>query len=156
MAYNGTYNNGFPATYQGVGFNTPSYQQLQQQYLNQLQNLHTQNTQANQMVNQQMNQQTSYDINWVQGEAGAKSWNVPAGKSVILMDSETNSFYIKTTDINGMPMPLRVFDYTERVGGKASEVSIDTSQFVTYDVLEKKLDDIISLMADKADSKDDK
>lgn len=51
---------------------------------------------------------------WVQGEEAAKAYMVAAGNSVLLMDSEKHSFYIKSTDQSGMPMPLRIFDYTER------------------------------------------
>lgn len=51
---------------------------------------------------------------WVQGEAGAKAYIVPAGRTVWLMDSENPVFYIKSTDVNGMPQPLRTFDFTER------------------------------------------
>ena len=55
-------------------------------------------------------------IVWVQGEAGAKSYLLGGpNQSALLMDSETNCFYIKSTDASGMPMPLRTFDYTERV-----------------------------------------
>lgn len=57
---------------------------------------------------------TSPGLTWVQGEAGAKSYLVGAGQSVLLMDSESSSFYIKSTDASGMPLPLRVFDYKER------------------------------------------
>lgn len=53
-------------------------------------------------------------IIWVQGEEGAKAYMVAANNSVMLMDSEASSFYIKSTDPSGMPLPLRVFDYTER------------------------------------------
>ena len=144
------YNNLFPVTYPQftqtpLPAQTPQIQQMmypqpqiQQPYVGQ------------QQV-QQQNQES--DINWVQGEAGARSWNVPAGKSVLLMDSETNTFYIKTVDASGMPQPLRVFDYKERVGNVQNKEAIntpqiDTSQFVTYDVLDRKLDDIISLIAD--------
>lgn len=66
-------------------------------------------------VPQQTSQPQQGGINWVQGEAGAKSFNVSAGQSVMLMDSENNVFYIKSTDASGMPLPLRIFDYTERV-----------------------------------------
>lgn len=51
---------------------------------------------------------------WVQGEEGAKAYMVAAGNSVLLMDSEGSTFYIKATDQSGMPQPLRIFDYTER------------------------------------------
>lgn len=58
--------------------------------------------------------QQNNPIIWVQGEEGAKAYMVAAGNSVMLMDSESSSFYIKSTDTSGMPLPLRVFDYTER------------------------------------------
>lgn len=58
--------------------------------------------------------QQSAPIIWVQGEEGAKAYMVAAGNSVLLMDSESSVFYIKSTDASGMPQPLRVFDYSER------------------------------------------
>ena len=84
-------------------------------------------------------------IIWVQGEAGAKSWAVAPGKSVMLMDSESNTFYIKSSDNSGMPMPLRIFDYTERnqqapqQNQVAQHNEIDTSQFVTWDKLDERI-----------------
>lgn len=74
----------------------------------------------------QQSQQTTGGITWVQGEAGAKSYIVGAGATALLMDSEANCFYIKSTDASGMPMPLRTFDYAERK--KQSE---ETEHFVT-------------------------
>lgn len=58
--------------------------------------------------------QPTPSIIWVQGEEGAKAYMVAAGNSVLLMDSESSSFYIKSTDASGMPLPLRIFDYKER------------------------------------------
>ena len=55
-------------------------------------------------------------IIWVQGEEGAKGYLVAPGENRLLMDSENSTFYIKSTDASGMPLPLRVFDYTERTG----------------------------------------
>lgn len=51
---------------------------------------------------------------WVQGEEGAKAYMVAPGSSVMLMDSENTVFYLKSSDQSGMPLPLRIFDYTER------------------------------------------
>lgn len=70
---------------------------------------------------------------WVQGEAGAKAYPVAPGNSVLLMDSESECFYIKSTDASGVPMPLRSFTYTEVVQSQqvANEPKIDTSQYVT-------------------------
>lgn len=72
-------------------------------------------------------------INWVSGEAGAKSFLVGAGQSVLLMDAESNVFFIKSTDNSGMPMPLRIFDYTERTTEKtqSTAASIDPKDYVT-------------------------
>ena len=37
-------------------------------------------------------QQAQQGIQWVQGIAGAKAYNIGAGQSVLLMDSESNAF----------------------------------------------------------------
>lgn len=53
------------------------------------------------------------NVVWVQGEEAAKAYLVAAGNTVLLMDSERNCFYLKTTDSSGMPQKLRVFEFTE-------------------------------------------
>lgn len=40
-------------------------------------------------------------INWVQGEAGAKSFALPVNSAVLLLDSDEPYVYIKTTDAIG-------------------------------------------------------
>lgn len=57
-------------------------------------------------------QQTN-GINWVQGETAARAWLLAPNSSVLLMDSEAPRFYFKQTDMYGMPLPLRVFQYSE-------------------------------------------
>lgn len=52
---------------------------------------------------QQPTAQQTAPIIWVQGEEGAKAYMVAAGNSVLLMDSENSTFYIKSTDASGMP-----------------------------------------------------
>lgn len=83
--------------------------------------------------------QSNPGIVWVQGIEAAKSYLVGAGQSVLLMDSENSVFYIKSTDQSGMPMPLRVFDYTERQqsSGSASSVS-----YVTHDEFQKAIEEL--------------
>lgn len=80
-------------------------------------------------------------IIWVQGEAGAKAFPVAPGNSVLLMDSESDVFYIKSTDASGVPAPLRIFNYSEIVQtqkqSEHTESQIDTSQFVTRGELEE-------------------
>lgn len=79
-------------------------------------------------------------INWVQGESGAKSVFVPAGQKALLMDSETNVFYVKSSDVSGMPMPLRIFEYKE-----VDKVATDEangrpqSEYVTHEELERAI-----------------
>lgn len=91
-------------------------------------------------------QPTQNGITWVQGIEAAKSYLVGAGQSVLLMDSETSSFYIKSTDTSGMPMPLRVFDYKERTQtqtqASAATPSVDLSGYITreeFDEFKKSL-----------------
>lgn len=80
-------------------------------------------------------------INWIRGgENGANAYPVGAGQSVLLMDADDSVFYIKTVDQSGMPMPLRVFDYSERkspvANDKATNPIIETDKFVSRDEFE--------------------
>ncbi len=74
-------------------------------------------------------QQSDSSIIWVQGESGAKAFPVQNGKSVVLFDSETERFFIKTADASGMPQPLRIFSYSEDKEPKSP--SADNSAFIT-------------------------
>lgn len=85
-------------------------------------------------------------LTWVQGIEGAKSHFVSPGQSALLMDSESNSFFIKTADASGMPLPLRVFDYKERTGQQthpAPAPQVDTSVFITREEFESRIAEII-------------
>ena len=134
------YNNGFPIGYQQIypQYNYAPQQQLGQPVVQQPQTI----------VQAPVN---DTGILWVQGEAGAKSWAVAPGKSVMLMDSESNTFYIKSSDTSGMPMPLRIFDYTERNTQQVQQPQvinqmpeIDTSKFVTWDALDERLNEVLT------------
>lgn len=101
---------------------------------------------------QQQTAQQTAPIIWVQGEEGAKAYMVAAGNSVLLMDSENSTFYIKSTDASGMPQPLRIFDYTERTAAQKQPTQAAKAQageFVTraeFDALAARFD---ALTADK-------
>lgn len=88
------------------------------------------------------NSEPGEDIKWVQGEAGARSFYVKPGRKQLLMDSESNLFYIKICDASGVPLPLRVFKYEEVTGtfnnndNNKLEVSND---YVTHEELEAAL-----------------
>ena len=92
-----------------MAYNPYYYQQMQP--MGQLEQLRA--GQYQQMPQPMPPQQTGNGLLWVQGEAGAKSFMVAPGASVLLMDSERNSFYLKSADASGMPS-MRYFDYSER------------------------------------------
>lgn len=100
---------------------------------NQMQNAVTQPSMPSQPMQQQSNQ-----IIWVSGEAGAKSYLVAPGNTVMLLDAENSVFYLKSADASGMPLPLRIFDYKERTttaqqafGGVVTGEGVNLDNFVT-------------------------
>lgn len=97
-----------------------------------------------------MQTNASQGIIWVQGEAGAKSYLVAPGQSILLMDSESSTFYIKSSDSSGMPLPLRIFEYqektanTQQVPPVQESQQIDMSHFVTHEEFEKFKSEVLS------------
>lgn len=81
---------------------------------------------------QQAPAQNSGGIIWVQGEAAAKSYPVSPGSGVLLMDSESLTFYLKSADASGMPS-MRIFDYTERTAPRQAEPPVQVADYVTRD-----------------------
>ena len=119
---------------------------------------------ANQMQNavtqppmsQQPMQQQSSQIIWVSGEAGAKSYLVAPGNTVMLLDAENSVFYLKSADASGMPLPLRIFDYKERTttaqqafGGSVTAESVNLDNFVTR----KEFDELKASIASQTATK---
>ena len=108
---------------------------------NQMQNAAT----SQPMTSQPMQQQSSQII-WVSGEAGAKSYLVAPGNTVMLLDAENSVFYLKSADASGMPLPLRIFDYKERTtmaqqafGGSVTSESVNLDNFVTREEFERRI-----------------
>lgn len=77
-------------------------------------------------------QPVSNGINWCQGEEGAKAWMVAPGNTVMLMDSDGSSFYLKSADASGMPQPLRIFDYKERTTATKTDSDTHMNPGVEY------------------------
>ena len=77
--------------------------------------------------------QTNNGLVWVQGEVAAKSYPVAPNCTVMLMDSEGERFYLKSADASGMPLPLRVFEYTERNNAPTGDFNGGTSGFSEMD-----------------------
>lgn len=73
--------------------------------------------------------QPTSNIRWVQGRAGANAFNVSPGETAQLMDTEESVFYIKTADYSGMPLPLRIFDYSERFQVDEKDDRVSRSEF---------------------------
>lgn len=119
MAY-GNFQNGYQMPVYGQ---QPMYPQMQSQPL------------------QQQPQQPQSGIQWVQGEAGAKSYLVAAGNTVMLMDSETQRFFIKSTDANRMPHPLQVYEY-HRVDNAPAPANVPTITREEYDALGAKINEL--------------
>ena len=95
---------------------------------------------------QPMAQQGNNGLIWVQGEAGAKSYIVAPGNTVMLMDSEGERFYLKSADTSGMPMPLRIFEYKERTetpsqasSAPVTTQSVNLDNFVTREEFEQRM-----------------
>lgn len=94
-----------------------SYQQMNYGYpypdrLAQLQNQYQQAVNVPQMPQMQQPPQTNQGLLWVSGEVGAKSYLVAPNSTVLLMDSDSSRFYLKSADNSGMPS-LRIFEYKE-------------------------------------------
>ena len=94
--------------------NYTNYQSMPQPYadrLTQLQNQYQQTVNVPQM--QVVPQpQVNQGLLWVSGEVGAKSYLVAPNSTVLLMDSDSSRFYLKSADNAGMPS-LRIFEYSE-------------------------------------------
>jgi hypothetical protein len=126
-------------------------------YQDQLNQLRTANPMPGQMPMQGFQQyptqlpmqQTRQDANgliWVQGEAGAKSWFVAPGATVLLMDSENPRFYMKSADMNGVPA-MRTFEYNEVGAQKLQEVT-QTANFVTLDEFNEFKEEVLNKLSE--------
>lgn len=83
-------------------------------------------------------------ITWVLGENAAKSFPVGAGQTVVLMDREEPVMYMKSVDQSGMPLPLRIFDITERTAQHTESVVAkpETPDYVSRSEFDKFKEDV--------------
>lgn len=102
MAFNNYYAPGYAPGYYAPPMQDHLAQLRQQQY-------------QPQQMQPQRAQTAPNGVDWVQGEEAAKARMIPAGSSMLLLDSESDTFYLKSADASGMPLPLRIFDYKERI-----------------------------------------
>lgn len=60
-----------------------------------------------------MPNENPFFISFVNGEAGANAYLVGAGRTGLLFDFNLGKFWIKETDINGIPKQIRTFSFKE-------------------------------------------
>lgn len=99
------------------GFNNPWMQNYNSQSQTFPNNQVNQNANQNQQVfNNQIPQQNfgSFMTVLVQGEAGANAYPVASGNTVLLMDFDSNKFWLKS-NVNGIPQRLRSFSFAEEL-----------------------------------------
>lgn len=119
---------------------------------------------ANMQAQYQQTQPVNQGLLWVSGEAGAKAYLLTPNTSVLLLDSESERFYIKTADQAAMPT-LRTYEYKEVTAGvtpapqKQPEMSMD-DKYVTrqeYNDLRGKYEELYGLLetATKPTGKDE-
>ena len=94
-------------SYQPMNYGYPYQDRLAQ-----LQSQYQQAVNVPQIQQMQQPPQTNQGLLWVSGEIGAKSYLVAPNSTVLLMDSDSSKFYIKSADNSGMPN-LRIFEYKE-------------------------------------------
>ena len=92
--------------------NYGTYQPMPQPYADRLTQLQNQYQQTVNIPQMQPAQQVNQGLLWVSGEVGAKSYLVAPNSTVLLMDSDSSRFYLKSADNAGMPS-LRIFEYSE-------------------------------------------
>lgn len=101
---------------------------------------------------------------WVQGIEAAKSYIIVPGSTVLLMDSESQRFYLKSSDASGMPLPLRVFEYSEVIQNSASKptdpAEMDLSSYATkaeFEAFRNEIEGILKNVSKQTtDKKEDK
>lgn len=98
------------------------------------------------------------EIEWVDGEAAAKSYQIPSGatKPIALWDTNDTVIYLKSMNPMGMPNPLQKIHYKmeEQVqkymgqeqaklqSGDTTQTQNDMSQYVRKDELEAMKDEL--------------
>jgi hypothetical protein len=87
---------------------------------------------------------------FVNSEEEVNFYPVAAGVTVMLVSFNLGKFYLKSTGKNGVPEPLRVFNFSEEAHAAQNQ---NETKFVSqedFDALSKKLDTLIkSLGGDK-------
>lgn len=118
------FNQGYPASY------TPMYPQANPQI-----SYNAMPQQETQSFQQHANDS---NLMFVNGLQEANAWVVQPGHRAFLMDRNTNTFYVKSVNENGMPNPLEIYDYTKRDQEQMS-VKAESPEYITRQEFEERL-----------------
>ena len=83
---------------------------------------------------------------WVQGEAAARGYLVANGSRVLLLDADSDTFYIKEGGQDGRLFPLRIYDYKERTSGPKASIAATQAAGGEY-VTRKEFDELAAKLA---------
>lgn len=94
---------------------------------------------------------------WVDGEVGAKAYQIPMGTNgpVALWDTNDSVIYLKSTNQMGMPNPLQKIRYTMEenpivLPGQSGDTQTLTAQYVTkdeYDELKHSISELKEMLS---------
>lgn len=93
-------------------------------------------------------QSPATDMNWVQGESGAKGYHVSPNTTVTLWDSESNTIYVKSANAVGVPT-ITVLDYTIRSEAPKVEAKTNFATVDDIEVLKNEIQDLRSKLEHK-------
>jgi len=99
-----------------------------------------------QQFQQPPQQNNSVAVVTVQGEAGARIYPVAAGNTVLLIDFDSKKFWLKSTDLNGMPSRFAAFSFTEEI-----KPANDTDNFISrneFNELKQSIDNQFKSLSD--------
>lgn len=119
-------------------------------YMDRVNKLVQMQNQLNQNYPNYAGQQSNNQIIFVQGETGAKAYQIPINSTVLLMSSEANEFFIKSTDQAGFPT-IKKYRFTEVTPTKTTEQEqqVKTQNFVTREEFEALKNEIKQLKEPK-------
>lgn len=83
---------------------------------------------------------------FVSSEEEVLNYPVAAGLTVLLLSFNLQKFWLKSTNTNGVPQPLRVFPFTEEIR-QSAQVTNNQNDLVTRDefkALNEKLEKLIN------------
>lgn len=97
---------------------------------------------------QQQSQQPSSNLMtiFVNSEEEVMNYPVAAGLTVLLLSFNLQKFWLKSTNTNGVPQPLRVFPFTEEIQ-QSAPIANNQNDLVTRDefkALNEKLEKLIN------------